>query len=413
MSQAAIESKYFRALWLAWQLPELDSHQATLEKTDNSLVKQAFETIKGGNQALARAVTDNDVALLSVLDRVYSYPPPQAYLSILQKNTKASLPGEIWPDHEPVMVAEVGNPFGEFGEMALHECKTWFETYGARLRPKGTRLVRTDNHWRKFKMKNGRHYLYCPGCYEKRVRRIINQVVDEAMRYPAYRQPLTISHIDKETAKKAIGRWKGRGEEYAYKMLPQWDGQVVLIHNQPDDLKGDPIPTTRKELFDLFYNNEWCRTPEGRRIDGSKHFGGNFAGSKGDGRKRGGNNNMDDEELPDEQIRIRGKNYDSHLAILRGAGFVHEKAYKKGRAIFNKDITWGQYIEALELGGVKWECIEGMELLEDILKEEGYDHDLGTRTARGKNLVPKSQEETAKLVKSVAPRPLLREMFDD
>ncbi len=398
-----VDSKYLRALWFAWQLPELDNHQATLAKTDHPIILETRATIQGGPETLARAARENGAVSL-LLDQVYAYPPPAKYIELIKK--RSSLPADFWKDKEPVMVAQEADPFGEFDEPALHECKTWFETVGDKSGPDQTKLVRTGHLWRRGKEKNGRPVFYCQGCYSKRVRRIVNQVVSEAHKYPRWRCKIVISKAKEPDIKSAIASWKAEGVHYIYKLLPQLSGSAILIHDQPDDLPGEPIPMTRQELFEALY--PYCQTPEGRRLDGSQGFGLDYAGDKGDGRKGGGTTSKDNEDNEDQikqLIRIRGKGYDFQLAACRQSGFLNAKRSKKGRAIFDQSITWPEYIEALDLASIKWKCVEGEELLQKILDEDGYIATYVQGTAKDKSLVRKSLNEVENPPEQPPPKP--------
>jgi len=476
-----VDSKYLRALWFAWRLPELDNHQATLKKTDHPIILETYATIQGGPESLARAARGHGAVSL-LLDQVHAYPPPAKYIELIKKRT--SLPADFWKDKGPIMVAQEADPFGEFNEPALHECKTWFETVGDKSGPDQTKLVRTGHLWRKGKEKNGRPVFYCQGCYEKRVRRIVNQVVSEAHKYPRWSCPIVISKAKEPDIKKAVASWKAKAKEakeaieameleikqtiaeaiaeakgedyleaieleikqviaswkaeakgedyseakkaeinqtiaswkiaiwkaedahYIYKLLPQLSGPAILIHNQPDDLPGKPIPITRQELFKALY--PYCQTPEGRRLDGSQGFGRDYAGDKGDGRKGGGPTSKDNEDNEDQikqLIRIRGKGYDFQLATCRQFGFLNEKESKRGNARFNQGLTWPEYIEALDLASIKWKCVEGEELLQKILDEDGYIATYVQGTAKDKSLVRKSLNEVEDSPEQPPPKP--------
>ena len=386
------ESKLIRALWYAWRLPELNRHQATLEKSDDPLVSLAYQTIQAGREALSDVVWSGDTVLLDFLIKVYADPPGDKLKALLIEKAKNNAEG-IWPGREPVMVApEIADTFGEFANMADHICRTWFETYGRRDRVIGTALTRTGQHWRKGKEREGHPAMYCQGCYEKRVRRIVNQVIYEAQNW---RYALHISILPINAARAVISRCKQQDKRNAeqkrattttYKLLPQRDGKAVLIHNRPADIEGDPIPTTRVELFNLL--SDYCQTPDGQRIDGSASFGGVYQGNKGDGRKKYSGNAEGESDM--RQIVIQAKDHESHQRIMIGAGLMERgKAY--GKQVYCKGVTWPMYIEALDTAGFKYNVTEGADLLAEILAEAGYKRtDLGTGQQESLSPVPKS-----------------------
>jgi len=417
------ESKLFRALWYAWQLPELNRHQATLEKDDNPLVDLAYQTIQGGKTALAEAVRAGDPVLLNFLDQVYGYAPGQKLQTLLLEKAKNHAEG-IWPDRDPVMVAPaIADTFGEFADMADHVCRTWFETYGNSRRVKGTALTRTGHHWRKGKRREGRPVMYCVGCYEKRVRRVVNQVVNEA------HTGLHISHLTQNAARKAIQRLRQQDKRNAsanqyqhanndnvmdssdnrgkvdiinlatkptgattYKLLLQRNGQAVLIHNRPQAIGGESIPTTRIELFSLLF--EYCQTPEGRRVDGSAGFGGVYNGSMGDGRKKHSDTDREDDL---RQIVIQAKDHAAHQRIMLEAGLMTKTKQYGGKQAYHPNVTWPMYIETLETGGIKYTVIEGADLLAEILtKSEKKRTDLATGKTPEETPVAKSVHKEAK-----------------
>lgn len=375
-----VDTKLLLALWLCWYLPELDRHQATLDQCDNPLVKQAREAIEGGKDTLAAVTNAGDSFLLALLDQVDKHKPPPGFQKRLKegRERELALAEGLWPDKEPAMILPFKNPFGEFGDMALHECRTWFETYGTKERPIGVKLAMTGHAWRIGKF-------YCGGCYEKRVRRIVNQIIEEIKQYPKGDCQLVFNIVADALAQSTIKIGRRSGQEFIYKRLPQRANRSVLIHNQPTNLIGEPLPTTRKELFDLF--EPWCQTPEGKRVTSSKGFGGDYAGNKGDGRKRGGRA-KDDQQDENQEIRIRGKDHNGQMAVINSADLINVKNHKKGKATFKEDTTWRQYIEALDRANIKWICIKGHELLKEALESEERRGKNGTGTTKGDSLVP-------------------------
>jgi hypothetical protein len=386
------ERKLYRALWYAWQLPELNRHQATLEQSDNPLVDLAYQTIQGGRKALSGAVQAGDPVLLDFLDKVYGYPPGDKLQALLIEKAKNNAEG-IWPGREPVMVAPaIEDTFGEFAGRADHICRTWFETYGNQAGPQGTALTRTGHHWRQGKQREGHPVMYCQGCYEKRVRRIVNQVVYEAKNW---RCDLYISRMMHSDAKRAIARCKQQDKRNAkdkkatttvYKLLPQRMGffcDTALIHNRPQDIGGEPIPTTRIELFDLL--SEYCQTPDGKRISGSASFGGAYQGNKGNGRKKvDGGNDADNTR----QIVIQAKDHSTHQKVMIDASLM-ERGKQYGKQVYRKGVTWPMYIEVLDAAGMNYNVTEGAELLAKLLGTEKRT-DLGTGQQDSLSPVPKS-----------------------
>ena len=129
MSQVTL-SRIVKALWYEWNLPELGRHEGTLAQVDNPVVQRAREAIQGGNETLAAAIQEGDPALLLLLDQAHANEPPEGLKKLLKARTEQSLAADIWPDKDPVMVAEFDDPFGNYDELAHHICNTYYKTDG-------------------------------------------------------------------------------------------------------------------------------------------------------------------------------------------------------------------------------------------------------------------------------------------
>ncbi len=410
-----VESKFVLALFLAWQFPEMGRHRATIGRATNPLIHQAYEAIQGGPKALIRVAEKGDTALMQLLSEARNYPPPTKFLSMMKSRVNEGFSTEPQQPEDP---------YGDFDPLPPHACNTWFDSYGTRSGPMAIHVSRTENHWRKYgpvptpppgqEQLPGVHddtkpaYLYCPGCHGRRVRRIVSQVYAEALTYPRGQLPLTITKMGAIVAKKKINSLRANQKGFVYKRLPQRDFTVILIHNLPKELPGEPIPATRRELYDLIFEGDWAQTPEGTGVYGSRNFGGDFAGSKGDGR------NNDDEDNSETLIRIRGAGYNRQLRALINEDRVAQKFKEKGRAIFAKGTTWRDYLEWLDAKAIRWQCVGGQELLDEVLAKSGYNSELGTRVSKNYSapLVRNSAFGADSGAETEAPRPLIMEVFD-
>jgi hypothetical protein len=375
-----------RALSFKWKMPELDRHSDILSRSTNPVILEARDAIEGGAQTLTSEAVRTNPVLLAILDQANAHKPPAGIVKIYRETNERALADDLWPANKPVMVAPIRDPFGEYDEAPHHTCLTFFRVGGDESGPQAGRLW-TGQAWRKLKI--GKENLYCEACYHKRVVRQVEQLIQEITQYPRIEDHglvyaiLPDDRVQKLIQTKSKQRQR-KGEEFIYKVFPLDGGESVIVHNYPG---GTPLPTTRKELFDLLY--QWCQTPERRRIDGSTGFGGNYQCAKGDGRKKGDKDNKDQ---VGDSISITGFNYGAMTATARKAGLIPESK-GAGRHRFNQrggvtfDCTWPELIKALDTGKVLYKITEGAEALKRLLEECP---DLSTVTASSPDTVTKS-----------------------
>ena len=150
------------------------------------------------------------------------------------------------------------------------------------IRDNKTQISRmTTPRWRETENKPA-----CPACYYERVQRNAKQILSEAQRHPLYFGSLP----DKPSYERYTARTRQRrknGKPAKYRAFPQADGSYFIITNCDIDKEiGNKNVITadhdKTELFNLLFN--LCQTPDGQRIASSEGWGGNWQGTKGDGR---------------------------------------------------------------------------------------------------------------------------------
>ena len=117
----------------------------------------------------------------------------------------------------------------------------------------------TARHWR-----NRR----CEGCYDDRVHRLCMQIEQESS------VKLYWSEIERTTKQlvNKMRKWRTRYNLIIrYRILPL-ENNIIIIHDHPDRLGGQPLPADKAKLRGLI--EIWADTPEGKRISAIEGWGG-------------------------------------------------------------------------------------------------------------------------------------------
>jgi hypothetical protein len=138
----------------------------------------------------------------------------------------------------------------------------------------------TERHWRGGVSKNtGESYGRCEACYHQRVVRLTQQAIWEIERGERLYWQLS-ANVKQSTAK--YRKRRERGTAVGYVALPDAKGGALIISNQSDG--GELLTADCAEIYKLIYKH--ADTPEGRRESPTDGWGGEWQGSKGDGRRK-------------------------------------------------------------------------------------------------------------------------------
>ncbi len=279
-TQTQTAHKIIRALWYAWQLPELHRHQATLEQCDGA-ARAAYEAIEGGAATLARAALTPGPAR-DLLDLVYQFEPPAELRALLREKAK-SLPAEFFERTQKTAVmvwAEIDPGAGEWPQAPRHACHGQDET-GAVITIRANETADSPlitPNWRDTDTRPG-----CQACQHKRAKREARKVLFELQRVGA----LWGKWLEDETAyKRFSARTRQRRKREAisggYTAYPTRDGRFFVIHDQAGE-GGREVSSDRTAVFNLLTPivND---TPDDKRVATSGGWGGPWQGTKGDGR---------------------------------------------------------------------------------------------------------------------------------
>lgn len=147
----------------------------------------------------------------------------------------------------------------------------------------------------------------CRGCQHKRTKREARKVLFELGKRPLwglYYDPADFNRFAARTRQ----RRRAQSIAGAYAAYPLTNGRFYVIHDQESE-GGQPIGDDRTEVFNLLKPvvND---TPDDKRISTSGGWGGNWQGTKGDGRAR--------------QAKREGREYDGQIPGARRNGRVWE-----------------------------------------------------------------------------------------
>ena len=362
------------ALWYFWQRPDLEQHAFTLDRCADPIVlevKTAIEAFHQGDNSQLVQYTAGKSAQSELLDFVWANAPDDKTIALherLQKRRREreSLASELF-GQEAVMVAPTTRFSGVYPQNEGHTCKT-----GARVSEtsKGVSITQlTADLWR-MRLIGGMIVNRCEGCYQKRVWRLCKQIEDQTLSYPIDGDmPLYISEIENpHTLAGRVRTWRKRhGLDIAYAVYPTRQGTFV-IHDCPEKLGGDMMPTTREKLYQLM--NFLADTPDGHRINTSNGWGRSYAGIRGDGRKKGYSEPEEAPQEPEttqERIKIAVKDVSRLKWAIYTAYGVEIRKRDKVDTLTIEDV-----ILCLEATQTEYGIIEGHERVNKLVT--GYAH---------------------------------------
>ena len=182
------------------------------------------------------------------------------------------LPNEFWRDRDPVMVGQFIQIGGEYpANEHAHECETyWRAAVGENNDVLGVHSF-TAKAWRRIITKAGK-VIYCEACWHERTIELSRQISRVSLHYWSLDALAYVEIADENRLKTAdrichenkARRDRGKGErEITYTTFPKESGGVIFLHDDPDYLGGDMLPSDRGELVELVAT--WAMPPKGKR----------------------------------------------------------------------------------------------------------------------------------------------------
>jgi hypothetical protein len=180
-----------------------------------------------------------------------------------------SLAKEAWPDGDPVMVGQFIHFGGEYPTNEHpHTCKTYW-----RIPVHGNDDIGAGQNirfkaWRPYMTKAG-ELIHCQADWHDRILDFCRDIERVWLHYwqldaLAY---LVVPDEDRKATAAKIRKHNqrlGAGEpKITYTTFPLKSGGAIFLHDDPDYLGGDELPTDREELFDLV--TTWAMPPKGKR----------------------------------------------------------------------------------------------------------------------------------------------------
>ena len=293
-TQTLPADKIIRALWYAWQLPELDRHQLTLSRCDDPTVAEAYAAIQAGKEGIARAYLQNGAAC-QLLAFAFNFAPSEGMLNLLRTRRKES--GEQLAS---ALFAGLGEEIILCADGGAGSFPTPPERTNKKAAPSGTvdtykptptglvakRATRFSRAWE-----------VCEREYYFRVKREVSKAHaemgrDVAMVYHLFTDDFSavrFINARQKTIKRA--RKDGRDPKpFIYQLYPyispDADAELVAIVSNATETNGArPVPADRTQAYNLFH--DWLNTPPETTLNRhSQGYGQQWQGMKGDGRRR-------------------------------------------------------------------------------------------------------------------------------
>lgn len=384
-----------KALAYAWVAPELNRHQATIERLDDPVINAALAAIQGGDIALA-AVKPGPVMDILNMAAAAIDTIPQHIIQAYKKQTDqtpARLADDIFSSTGKTAVLTIGVNEHFSGQyppewQADKTCNS-----GARVTESSdgvTICKHTAKLWRPRQI-DGLYIPACPHCQHNRAWRICQQIEQEGGKYQqgqlglrflevgkggrakfaskasSYRQR-EINKIAKRIAlengrekpdKYDVFRAKKEAAAVRFVAMPQTGGGAVILHNMPS-WGGEELPGTRPGLFalilDAIKNHDLTLNSSS-----SNGWGGHFMGTQGNSKpatEQGQGEQAtavsdDAAGAPDEQIKLHVKSW-GKLAMLLDATQDH---HLRGNDRLKLPIV--DFVALLDAAGLEYGIVSG------------------------------------------------------
>lgn len=176
--------------------------------------------------------------------------------------------GDIWQGRDAVMVAEFSHFNGRYPTTEeRHTHRAYWR--GKFVNDHLESLARVEYQlWRPVITKKG-ELIHCPACLHDRRSGFCNDIEKITRHYlnPADIRYQIFPNSERTKIGNRIRQYNKRAKEGAelinHVTFPLESGQVVFLHDAPNYLGGELLPTDRTDLFDLVTN--WAQPPKGKR----------------------------------------------------------------------------------------------------------------------------------------------------
>lgn len=246
----------------------IEHHKRQLYGIEDPLLSRARDVILAGREAVT-AVTDYELHQL-ISDILTNHRPDRV------RPTQAAPAGKAAEAMESLF-SDVSRYAG-FPERPLHTCNNG-KRDGAVITVYDDETAVsaiTTPAWRQTEK-----HPQCPGCYHDRVVRQSQQIQQELKRAGR----LYWSILDNAEKSKVITRLRKQRErnsiEFVYRVFPLENDESVIVSNEID---GHKMPHDNAQIYELI--RQWANTPMGCKVSSSEGWGGDFQGTKGDGRRK-------------------------------------------------------------------------------------------------------------------------------
>ena len=329
-------NKYIRALWYAKVVPELNRH-AILNHADNPLIIAAYQAILGGQESIDRLLIENRAAA-DLLAMAADYAPHAGQLDQIRKlRQESGLPTEFFErvTQKPVMVLpEIEPGQGEWPNKPHHTCKTdnaAGDASGLAIYWHNGKVSASSMNapsWR-----GDEDHPACRGCQYDRAKRISLQVLWELTKRPLWALEMNQGEYRLFTQNTRQNR-KRKGIAGAYTALPLEDDNYFVIHDQ-ESIGGERVINDKTAVYNLLRHAAVStpvipqaegETPKYKRVSSSGGFGGNYQGTRGDGRIKQARRNG---EEVGEAFRVWTPEAKAALAALDIDTKRNQKTYSK------------------------------------------------------------------------------------
>lgn len=252
---------------------------------------------------------------------------------------------------------EASHVTGEYPQhKQAHKCRSyWRAPFDATGEVTGIYKVRYEA-WRQVPLKNG-GTLHCSACWHERVVGFARHIERISLFYMSWERLryLTIptSEYRKLTAriKKHNQRLEGGGQ-VNYASFAQRSEKTVILHDAPEYLGGDVLPSDRPRLYALVAT--WAATPKGKRAGrGLSSWG--IVKSDDDEKDEGKGGGRDDGERKKHVGYIYGARY----GVISMAVAKYLDIDPHGKATKTPGLKVGELIDLLDTMGREYE-IDGV-----------------------------------------------------
>jgi len=356
-----------KALAYAWVAPELNRHQATIERLDDPVINAAYAAIQGGDNALA-AVKPGPVMDILNMAAAAIDTIPKYIIQNYKKQTDqppARLADDIFSStgKTAVLTIAVNEHFSGQYPPEWQADKTCMS--GARVTESSDGITickHTAKLWRPRQI-DGLYIPACPHCQHNRAWRICQQIEQEGGEYRQGQLGLRVLEVGKggraKFANKARKHQQRTGEDIRYLAMPQTGGGAIILHNMPS-WGGEELPGTRPGLFALILgavkNHDLTLSSSS-----SNGWGGHFKGTQGNSKpatEQGQGEQAtavsdDATGAPDEQIKLHVKSW-GKLAMLLDATQDHHLKAKDGLKLPIVD-----FVALLDAAGLEYGIVAG------------------------------------------------------